>query len=92
MDKIFSDSFAHFGESFGLSSFPISSTPLTTSLAFVFTSSFVSLSVQTHLVETALSIVLYFSVHMTVFPAFKFFFLCIFKRDFIHDHKFHLNL
>ena len=86
MDKIFSDSFAHFGESFGLSSFPISSTPLTTSLAFV------SLSVQTHLVETALSIVLYFSVHMIVFPAFKFFFLCIFKRDFIHDHEFHLNL
>ena len=55
MDKIvFSDSFAHVVESFGMSSFPISSTPLTTSLAFVFTSSFVSLSVQTHLVETQL--------------------------------------
>ena len=61
MDKIvFSDSFAHVGESFGMSSFPISSKPLTTSLSFVFTSSFVSLSVQTHLVETTLPIVLYF--------------------------------
>ena len=41
-------------ESIGMSSFPISSTPLTTSLAFVFTSSFVFLSVQAHLVETQL--------------------------------------
>ena len=33
---VFSDSFAHVGESFGMSSFPISSKPLTTSLAFCF--------------------------------------------------------
>ena len=33
---VFSDLFAHVGESFGMSSFPISSKPLTTSLAFCF--------------------------------------------------------
>ena len=76
MDKlIFSDSFAHVGESFGMSSFPISSKPLTTSLAFVFTPSFVSLSVQTHLVETQLCPMSSVSVYTWFFPAFKFFFL-----------------
>ena len=81
MDKIFSDSFAHVGESFGLSSFPISSTPLTTksSLCFYFILCFFECTDPSG-GNTALSIVLYFSVHMIAFPAFKFFFLCIFKK------------